>query len=98
MKLSLRCIVRSILVQVLYWSGAISWARRRIAQRRCVTVLLFHRVLTAEEQQNTNCLAGIVVSDSTFGHIMQYLRRYCEVLNLGTGMPDWDSGGAKPRC
>ena len=93
-----RSVLRAIVIQALYWSGAFAWARRGLVRRRCVTVLLFHRVLTAEEQRHTNCLPAIVVSDGTFRGIMQYLRRYCEVVDLDTGMPRWKSESAKPRC
>jgi peptidoglycan/xylan/chitin deacetylase (PgdA/CDA1 family) len=61
-------------------------------------VLLFHRVLTADEMTKTNCLRGIIVSDLTFAGIMGYVKRHCEVLDLSGGDPGWKGDSFKPRC
>jgi peptidoglycan/xylan/chitin deacetylase (PgdA/CDA1 family) len=98
MRAAVRSLLRSIFVQALYWSGATQWAKRRLMRRHSVIVLMFHRVLTAAEQEKSNCLAGIVVRDSTFAGIMQYLRRHCDLLDLSAGMPDWQARHSKLRC
>jgi peptidoglycan/xylan/chitin deacetylase (PgdA/CDA1 family) len=94
----MRSFLRSLFVHTLYWTGATAWARRQLVRDRAVIVLLFHRVLTADEMTKTNCLRGIIVSDSTFAGIMGYVKRHCEVLDLSGGDPGWKGDSFKPRC
>jgi peptidoglycan/xylan/chitin deacetylase (PgdA/CDA1 family) len=65
---------------VLYWTGLLRiW--QTIAMRDKAVVLMYHRVLTAEERKRTGSHPALVVDRDTFARQMQALKRWFRVLS-----------------
>lgn len=75
--------LRAALACGLYYTGLIALWQRRVLRGRAV-VLMYHRVLTAEELERTGSNPAIAVSVETFELHMAALRRHCNVLSLDT--------------
>jgi len=90
-------VVRVAVAHALYHSGVLRlW--QAVALRRRAVVLMYHRVLTAEERRRTGSHPGIVVDRETFARQMAFLKRRFVVLpveefadRLRRGVPFPDS-------
>ena len=73
--------LKSAVAHALYYTGILLlW--QSIVLRRKAIVLMYHRVLTADQRQRTGSHPGIVVSRETFARHMEVLRRRFTVLSL----------------
>ncbi len=76
-----RYAIKAIICHALYAIGLLQlW--QRMALRKRAVVLMYHRVLTSEEQLKTNSHPGIVVDRATFAKQMAILKRRFEVLSI----------------
>jgi peptidoglycan/xylan/chitin deacetylase (PgdA/CDA1 family) len=69
-------------VHALYYSGVLS-VLQAIRLRQRAVVLMYHRVLTAEQQREVGSNPGIVITRDTFERQMAYLKRAFNVLSVG---------------
>lgn len=72
--------VKSAVAHALYLSGLLGLILRARLRRRAV-VLMYHRVLTPEEQAATASQPGLVVQVATFRRHLEVLRRHCQILS-----------------
>jgi peptidoglycan/xylan/chitin deacetylase (PgdA/CDA1 family) len=73
--------LKVVIAHGLYYVGLLQlW--QRVALRRKAVVLMYHRVLTAEERRRTGSHPGIVVDRKTFARQMAVLKRRFTVLSL----------------
>jgi peptidoglycan/xylan/chitin deacetylase (PgdA/CDA1 family) len=86
---AVRSFFKSLTVSVFYRCGLFRFVKSQLRQRNAIVVVMFHRVLTGEEQSRTNCLQGIVVTARTFDRIARYLAETFEVVDLKLGAPGW---------
>lgn len=99
----LRRFLRVAAAEALYYSGALAlwrWCRRKFFDKDKVCVLGLHRVLTGDEQAQSNSLDGMIIRDSTYLALLAYLQEKFEVISLGAFL-DGANGAAdssKPRC
>ena len=96
---NLRRFARFASASLLHYSGALDCSISLRWGARKVCVLGLHRVLTTDEQQQTNSLDGMTVIDTTFLKLLQYVDRQFEVITLDmllTGKQQ--SGRSKPCC
>lgn len=76
-------LVRMGLAHGLYATGLLQlWLR--VAMRRKAVVLMYHRVLTADEQRTTGSHPAIVVARDTFAAHLALLKRHFDVLSVST--------------
>ena len=73
--------VRIVVTHGLYYTGMLHLLQR-IRLRRKVVVLMYHRVLTREQQERTASQGGLVVEDKTFARQIALLKRMFTVLTL----------------
>lgn len=71
-----------VLVSHLLFYGGVLHLHRRIALRRKAVVLMYHRVLTAEQQRRTASQPGLIVDAATFARHVSWLKRYFTILSL----------------
>jgi peptidoglycan/xylan/chitin deacetylase (PgdA/CDA1 family) len=72
---------KRVLTAALYYSGLLRlWLA--IALRRKAVVLMYHRVLTAEERARSASHPALIVDRETFARQMAALRRYLVVLSV----------------
>jgi peptidoglycan/xylan/chitin deacetylase (PgdA/CDA1 family) len=98
-----RRALHAALASGLYYSGALgvlSFLRRRVRGRRPVYVLGLHRVLSDEEMRRSNSLPGMILHESTFVALLEYLGRRFRFVSLDTLLSDGagGSGQGKPWC
>lgn len=84
-------------IYLLFLSGALRRAKRRLRADGAVVVLTFHRVLPDPEYAATSSQAGIVVRENTFASLCAYLQRSCEVLDLHPEKPVWPHSSSQLR-
>ena len=77
MKRSLKLIV----AYVLHWLGVLRLRQAMLMRRRAV-VLMYHRVLTADERRQTGSHPAIVVDRDVFAEQMAILKRHFVVLSI----------------
>ncbi len=80
-----RRLVRFAVAGLFYYSGAfVLWRlfRGRVLHKKEVCVLGLHRVLTKAEQPRSNSLDGMVLSDVTFGRLLEYLQGRFHLVSL----------------
>lgn len=70
---------------------------RRVKRRGDVLVLTFHRVLNDEEFDISSSLRGICVRQRSFEDFMAWAARTFEIVDLGSGPPDWKRPASRPR-
>ena len=68
-----RIAIKHLWFQLLLRSGATARARRSLTQQGASIVVTFHRVLSAEQLRSTNSPDGMVIEESTFVHLLEYL-------------------------
>ncbi|MBC7984420.1 MAG: polysaccharide deacetylase family protein [Candidatus Obscuribacterales bacterium] len=68
--------IKGVLATSLYYSG-IAWLYFALAFRRKGVVLMYHRVLPADQATNSFSAGAIVVTPATFESHMRFLRRHC---------------------
>lgn len=76
----LRYALKAAIAHGLYYLGILDLMRARTLRHKAV-VLMYHRVLTADERACTASNPGYVVSDTTFARHMAYLKRRFTVLS-----------------
>lgn len=62
--------------------GLLAFIRQRLTRRPTVYVLGFHRILTNEEQPLSHSLPGMVLRESTFTALLEYLKRKVQFVSL----------------
>lgn len=82
----LRSTPKYLFVYLLFATGILWLAKRRVVRRRAVGVLTLHRVLPEAEFRETSSLPGTVVRDRTFDALARYLRRHCAPVDLSAGL------------
>ena len=92
-----RYVLKWAWIYLLYFSGGLRWARRKIVARSGVIVLTLHRVLPRPEFENTPSPRGMVIDVETFEQLLEFLKRYCDILDLSGDGPDWHFRGKRPR-
>ena len=80
-----RSALRWAWVLVLYSTGMLRWARRRLAAQGSLVVLTFHRVLKDEENAKTKSPAGMVVREESFEQLVRCVARHYQVVRLSEG-------------
>ena len=73
--------LRAAIAFVLYYSGILGLIRR-VRMRRKAVVLMYHRVLTADESRQTASQPGLVVERATFARHLEILTRDFKVLTF----------------
>ena len=58
------------------------WAARWYVRRHGAVVLTLHRVLPESELERSGSLPGMVIGETTFAALLEYLTRHCEVIPL----------------
>jgi peptidoglycan/xylan/chitin deacetylase (PgdA/CDA1 family) len=95
-KRRIRRLVKHTWLSALRLSGALAWARRRIARERAIVVLMFHRVLDDNDWDRTNSLPGMIMRARTFDSLIDHVVRFADVVSAEDARPG--SGDArKPR-
>jgi peptidoglycan/xylan/chitin deacetylase (PgdA/CDA1 family) len=87
MAASVRRLLRSSVAGLSYHSGAFMfWRffRNRVLHKNEVCVLGLHRVLTKDEQSQSNSLDGMILNDFTFVRLLEYLQQQFRVVSLET--------------
>ncbi len=92
----LRNALRFSWIYFLYGSGALWWAKRRLARRGGVIVLTFHRVLAESEQARSYSPHGMVVREQTFESLARHVADRYQSLRLGDKKAASQTSG-KPR-
>lgn len=74
-------LVKMTTASALYYLGVLHlW--RRVALRKRAVVLMYHRVLTPEEDRASGSLPGMVVREASFERQMSFLKRHFVVLSM----------------
>lgn len=81
-KIQLRKAARYVLIHLLWASGAIGWARKRLQKENAVVVLMLHRVLSDQQKAETNSEAAMIVGDRVYRDLVQYLRRHYRIVDV----------------
>ncbi len=103
MQARLRQTARLVVAATLHYSGALALWRiflRGVLRRRDVCVLGLHRVLSEEERRRSNSAPAMVVSETTFEKVLEYLHHHFRFILLDALLlPDgMDATGKKPFC
>ncbi len=88
-KTAIRSALKLIWMVVVYYSGLLGWAKRRIAAQGGILVLAFHRVLPDVDFAASNSTAGMLLREKTFESIAQYLSTRYQI--CGVAEPDWNT-------
>lgn len=94
--LAIRRGFKALWIRVLFHSGLLRWAKWRLARKHAILVLAFHRVLSEEQYRCASSQHSVVIRKRTFADLLHYIAQHYTFLNLGQGLPAWDSL-AKPR-
>ena len=95
MTAKLRNALRFSWIYFLYGSGALWWAKRRLARHGGIIVLTFHRVLPQDQVAQSDSPHGMVVQERTFESLARYAASRCQNLRLGDS--EVASANSKPR-
>jgi peptidoglycan/xylan/chitin deacetylase (PgdA/CDA1 family) len=102
MRTKARQAMHVAVASVLYYSGALRFLSflRRLRGGESVYVLGFHRVLTEQEAHRSNSLPGMILHESTFAALLEYLGRRFRFVSLETFLSEGTvgRGQGKPRC
>lgn len=82
---------------LLYCTGMLCWAKRRLATGGGVVVLTFHRVLPDSQYDRTYSTVGMIVRQQTFEEMAGYVARHCQVVSLADDPTKHQGGLDKPR-
>lgn len=80
---------------LLYSTGMLAWAKRRLAAEGSVVVLTFHRVL--KDPARTHSPQGMVVSEESFEGLARYVAECCEAVSVTEGPRAKDAKQGKVR-
>jgi peptidoglycan/xylan/chitin deacetylase (PgdA/CDA1 family) len=80
-------IIKCLLVRLIYGAGVLRFARWWISRSGALVVLTFHRVLPDGEMCTTSSLPGMVVRQSTFESLLNYLSDHFEIVSLDDVTP-----------
>ena len=86
--------------EFLHYSGLLGTRRclrTRVLGKDQVCVLGFHRVLSTEELSGCDSLPGMIMKQSTFSSLLEYVRHRYRVIGLEE-LESTCSGFPKPRC
>ena len=97
LKQKARAAAKSAWMHLLYCTGALRRAKRRMAEKNAVVLFNFHRVLPAAEFARTKSPLGMVVRAETFDEICRHTAKNFPLHDLATGTPAWDGGKNKVR-
>lgn len=81
--LSLRTTLRDVAIKTLGAAGRLSAARRAIARRGDIVVLTLHRIVPDDEVTLCRSPCGMVLRESLFRQLIQYLTEYATVISPG---------------
>ncbi len=73
--------IKMIVSHTLYYAGVLHLVRRIVLRKKAV-VLMYHRVLTPEQQRRTASQPGLIVEASTFARHVELLKRHFTILTL----------------
>ncbi len=73
--------IKMIVSHTLYYAGILHLIRRIVLRKKAV-VLMYHRVLTPEQQRRTASQPGLFVDDASFARHVQRLQRHFTILTL----------------
>lgn len=60
----------------------LTWAAKWYVRRHGAIVLMLHRVLPESEWERSGSLPGMVIGETTFAALLEYLTRRCEIIPL----------------
>ncbi len=92
-----RAVLRYCWICLVFSTGLLWLAKRRLGVRCGIVVLTFHRVLADSENAKTNSPAGMVVREQTFEFLARYVARRYPTVNLADSEPEWANDGSRPR-
>ena len=81
-KIQLRKAARWVLIHLLWASGAIGWARKRLRKENAVVVLMLHRVLSDRQKAETKSEAAMIIGDQVYQDLVRYLRRHYRIVDV----------------
>src|SRR5581483_3381172 len=87
MKRQIRSLFKCAWAFLLYYSGAIAWARRQLGRNGGVVVLTLHRVLNEQDLAESCRLPGMVLRDHMFDALLGSLKPVAEVVSLDAAAP-----------
>jgi peptidoglycan/xylan/chitin deacetylase (PgdA/CDA1 family) len=102
-QIGLRKFLRLAVAVVFYYTGMFRLQRlflQKVLRRKEVCILGLHRVLSDNEHSRSHSLDGMVLKETTFVEMLQFLRDNFTVLSLDSFLcRDWGGGtGPKPPC
>lgn len=83
---NVRRALRYAQVYALYGCGLTRLAKWYV-RRHGAIVLTLHRVLSEHERERSGSLPGMVIGETAFAALLEYLTRYCEVISLAADVP-----------
>jgi peptidoglycan/xylan/chitin deacetylase (PgdA/CDA1 family) len=95
-----RRFLHFLLAELLYYSGSLAvWRffRTRVCGRGHICVLGFHRVLSESEIPRSNSLPAIVMKESTFINLLEYVKQRFQVIGI-EGIQQPSQNGSSPCC
>ncbi len=81
-------LLQTLWIRVLYFSGALWWAKRDLRRRGAIVVLTFHRILDEQAFLRTDSLPFIVVRKETFRQLVEYVSTRCETVDVRDASPE----------
>jgi peptidoglycan/xylan/chitin deacetylase (PgdA/CDA1 family) len=80
-------VIKRLLARLIHGAGVLRFARWWISRSGALVVLTFHRVLLDGEMSTTFSLPGMVVRQSTFESLLNYLSAHFEIVSLDDVTP-----------
>jgi peptidoglycan/xylan/chitin deacetylase (PgdA/CDA1 family) len=96
----LRSYLHSPVAAMLHYSGSLAarrFFRTRVLRRDLICVLGFHRVLSPAELAGSNSQPGIIMKESTFASLLDYLTRHFRVVGIQQ-VQEVNRDGSRPWC
>lgn len=98
-----RRILHVLVAGAFYYSGILGllqFFRRRLLHENGTYVLGFHRILAESEKGHSDSLPGMILGESTFVELIDYLQKRMQFITLETFLQDGAGAhaGDKPRC
>src|SRR5438874_12636709 len=96
----IRSYLHSPVASMLHYSGSLAarrFFRTRVLRKDQICVLGFHRVLSPSELAGSNSQPAIVMKESTFASLMEYLASHFRVFGIHQ-LLDPSQDRSRPRC